>query len=99
MESKISRRATTKSISLMAIIALVMVSAGLMPVKAAFATRSTTACIYVVPSTNGDPRTILANVTTFGNAGTHTISVVNAGGGTTPSSVVLESGKLNQQFR
>jgi hypothetical protein len=56
----------------------------------------TTICNYSVPST--DPQTIMAKVTTHGAAGNQMVSVANING-VTPSSVTLETGKLNQQFR
>jgi hypothetical protein len=56
----------------------------------------TTICNFNVPST--DPQTIAAKVTTYGAAGNQMVSVANING-VTPSSVALETGKLNQQFR
>jgi hypothetical protein len=55
-----------------------------------------TICNYNVPST--DPQTITAKVTNYGGAGSQEITVANING-VTPSSVALETGKLNQQFR
>jgi hypothetical protein len=62
----------------------------------AIGTASSTASNYVVPGI-ADP-TIVASVSTFGSAGNHGITVASDTG-VTPSSIIRETGKLNQILR
>jgi len=62
----------------------------------AIGTTSSTASNYVVPGST-DP-TIVASLSTFGSAGNHMVTVASDVG-VTPSTVVQETGKLNQLLR